>query len=324
MPATQEISQVGKREDLSNIVAIADAKNTPVTSMLRKGEKPKNTLYEWQVDGYDTAKVTGVVDGKDVESYEDASAKRRRLQGRVQLFRRAPKVSKMAEEVSVVAGIPSEFDKAKAKKTIELKRDIETRILGDYESQADDGADDGYEFRGLGNWISNSAQTDLPVHVDYRTPTASIYSSALTDFDEDDLSALLQSRWGQTGTTDELMGFLGADVKRTISNFTRYDVDKSGTGHVRMFNQDAQDALLFNKVDIYDGDFGRVELILSSFVPNAKRGYILDMRMLELRPHTNPYFRELEDRGGGRNGLIEAIVGLACLNPLAHAKIAAS
>ena len=39
-----EINQVGKRESLSNIVAMVDAKDTPVASMIPKGKKPGKVL----------------------------------------------------------------------------------------------------------------------------------------------------------------------------------------------------------------------------------------------------------------------------------------
>lgn len=322
MPGTTELNQVGKREDLSDLIAVADAKGTPVTSSLRKGAKPEAMLFEWQVDGFDTAKVAGVPDGKDVSVYEDAAKYRKKLQGRVQRLWRTPKVSTMAEKVSKVAGVPSEWQRAKAKKMIELKRDVETRILSDLESQPDAGDGvNGSEFRGLGNWIQNGAQAELPVPVEYRTPTGSIYSGTKANFTEDSLSALMQSRYDKTGTSDELTLVAGTDLKRAISNFSRYDVDKASHGHVRMFNNEASEATIFNKVDVYDGDFGRAEIWLSSFLPSTWRGYLLDMRMVELRPHTNPGFRELEDRGGGPNGITDTIVSMVVLHPQAHGKI---
>jgi hypothetical protein len=39
-----ERNQVGKREDLANIIAMVDAKDTPVSSMIPKGKKPGKVL----------------------------------------------------------------------------------------------------------------------------------------------------------------------------------------------------------------------------------------------------------------------------------------
>lgn len=324
MPSTREIDQVGKREDLSDMIAVADAKSTIVTTMLRKGAKPINVNFDWQADQYDTPKTGGTVDGTDVTSYEDAAKYRARLRGRAQLFRRAPRVTTLAEEVSEAAGTNgSEFARAKIKKMVEIKRDMEATFLSDQDSQADDGGKP-YLTRGLGSWISSTPQTDNPVPTGYLTPAGSIFTGALTGFTEDSLSAILQSRWDQTGTSDELIGVVGSTLKRAISNFTRYDGTKASNANVRFFTQAAQDNKLETTVDFYEGDFGSIEIHKSSFVPNTNRGYFLDMRMLELRTHTAPYFKQLEDRGGGPNGLIQAIVGLAVLNPLSHAKVVGS
>lgn len=45
-----EYNQVGKRESLSDIIAMVDAKDTPVASMIPKGKKPGNTYLQWQAD----------------------------------------------------------------------------------------------------------------------------------------------------------------------------------------------------------------------------------------------------------------------------------
>jgi len=333
MPQTSEINQVGKREDLSDIIAVADAKSTIVSSMLPKGKRAMSTLLEWQADAYDATNTNGVVDGTDVEAFEDAAANRAKLQGRVQMFRRSPKVSTMAENVSVVAGLndadaqgvrgSTEFARAKAKKTVELKRDIEAAILSDNESQADNGTLP-YKFRGLGKWLQSTAQTDLPVDAAFRTPSGQIYASALTSFTEDSLKTLLQTRFDAVGKADELVLIAGTALKAKVSDFSRYEPNKSGELQVRRFDGKAGNTIT-NKVDVYEGDFGVVTIPEpSSFVPDAKRGYILDLRMLEIRPHTAPYYRDLPDLGGGPRGLIEAILAFCVTNPLSHCKIAAS
>lgn len=323
MPGTQEIYQVGKREDLSDIIAVADAKGTPFTSMIRKGNKPTNTLSEWQADGYDEPNTDGVLDGKDVETFEDAAANRERIGGRVQKFWRTPMVTDMAETVSNPAGVKSEFSAAKAKKSVEIKRDMEAAFLSDNDSQPQSGSNP-YKTRGMGKWLDSAAQADLPVPEAYRTPAGSIFSSALSGFTEDSLRTLLQSRYEQCGTTDQLVGFVGTDLKKAISDFVRYAPDKASNSHVRRFNQQTSEAAISTTVDFYESDFGSVELHLSSFVPNTKRGYFVDMRLVEMRANRLPGFVGLENRGGGPRGIIDAIVMLCVLNPLAHCKVAAS
>lgn len=325
MPQTREVDQVGKRQDLSNIIAVADAKNTPVISMLPKGKKIENMMFSWQADGYDAPKTTGVPEGKDVSETEDAAKNRREIYGRAQRWWRVPKVTTEAETVSVVAGVPSEMARAKTKKTVEIKRDMEATSVSDNDSQPGNGGEIASQMRGFGKWIQNGAQGDLPVDVLYRTPTTSIFTGNLSAFTEDVFSGLLQSRYNETGHADELIGIFGTDLKRAVSNMSRWDVDKAGYGHVRMFNNTASEGTLYNKIDIFESDFGLVKIMPPhSFLPNTGRGYILDLDMVEIRPHTNPNSRDLENRGGGPTALIDAIASMVVKNPLAHCKIDAT
>lgn len=320
MPSTAEATQVGKREDLSDVIAVADQKDTPFSTRIKKGKKPGNTLFSWQADGFEDPRNEGVPDGKDADSHEDAARKRKRLYGRVQHQWRTPKVNNLAEDVSTVAGVPEkEFAKAKVKKTIELKRDIELTYLSDADSAEDDGVA-GYKTRGMGAWLDATLQIDTPtiVPVDYQTPAGSIYSGTLAAYDENALRAQLQSRWGQTGATNELVYFVGAGIKNAITDFTRFEPDVAGKTHVRHFNMTGDSGTVDTSVDLYKGDYGTVEVVLCSFMPNANRGYILDMNLVESRIHTAPGFKPLPDLGGGPRGIIDVITALACTNPLAH------
>lgn len=325
MALTTAINQVGKREDLSDIIAVADSKSTPLTSRINKGKKPTNMLFSFQADAYDTAKAGGVTDGKDVATadYENKAANRKQIDARCEVFRRTPMVGFIAEEVSNVAGAPSEFARAKAKCAIEIKRDMETELLSTQDSSADNGTN-GSKTRGLGAWIQNTAQTDLPVDSSFRTPVASIYSGTMANFDELALRGLLQSRFQQVGVTDSLLMVCGVEVRNAINDFARYVPNKTGsTVVVRGFDQ-GKSTTISTAIDIYEGDYGSVELVTSLFVPTTKTAYVLDLGFAELRTHTAPNYKPLPDQGGGPRGLIQAIVGLAVTNPLAHCKVSAS
>lgn len=333
MASTAELTQVGKREDLADIIAVADAKGTPFKTAIRKGKPVRNTFVEWQLDAYDSPQTDGALDGEDVSTYEDAAANRERIGVYVQELRRTPKVNQMAEEISDVAGIndadpqgvrgSTEFSRAKAKKVVEIGRDIEATLLSNNETQAQSGAS-AYKTRGLGRWIQATAQATHPVPAQYRTPAASIYSGSIGSFDEDNLRALLQSRWEQTGSSDELMLFCGAGVKNRVTDFSRYEPTVTGYSNVRRFSNNGEATKVSSAVDIYHGDYGTVTCVLDNFVPDARTGYIVDMRDVELRTKGNPTYRDLPDLGGGPRGLIKAVIALTMGNPLGHCKIAAS
>jgi len=113
-----EIDQVGKREDLADLISLVDAHDTPLVSTAKKGSKPGNTLMSWQGDAYAAAVSTGTVDGTDVSSYENPGVNRAILQNYVQIFRRTIRVSPLALEISNVAGLKDELSAGIAKKLV--------------------------------------------------------------------------------------------------------------------------------------------------------------------------------------------------------------
>lgn len=333
MPSTLQTNQVGAREDLSDIIAVVDAKSMPFTSKLRKGTKPTNMLYSFQFDRYDAPKAGGVPDGKDVTAFENKAANRYQASARAEVFRRSPMVGFIAENVQQVAGVSEgEMARAKRKASMEIKRDMEVTLLSAQESAADDGIN-GSKQRGFQKWIQATAQTELPItDANFLTPSGSIYSGAIADFSEDSLRTLLQTRYEQTGMAKELVLFAGTSVKNAITDFGRYQPNKASNTVVRQFEGTMKEKAFSMAIDIYEGDYGTVEVIPDLWVgattggnaANQKHAALVDMEFAEIRTHTAPYYRDLPDLGGGPRGIIEAIVSLCITNPLAHGKIAAS
>jgi hypothetical protein len=338
MSATSYINQVGKREDLADIIAVVDARETVLTSTLKKGKKPANALVEFQVDSYPTVSTAGVVDGTDVSfsGSEDFAANRARLGNYIQTFRRTPGVTRLAETVAVVAGVnnadpngtagSTEFNRAKAKAVVQIKRDVEATLLSANGAQADNGTVP-FKTRGLGKWLSTTADSVQPQPSSALLPSGQVYDSAinsaqtLANFNEESLRTLLQTRWSNTGRAANLIMVTGSDIKNSVTDFSRFLPSRSANTSVRFYNTDATDKKVTSTVDFYDGDFGSLELHLSAFVPTTSTAYILDPDYAEIRTHTAPYFQQLPDLGGGPRGIVETILALCVTGPKAHAKI---
>jgi hypothetical protein len=331
MPGLVEPTQPGKREDLSDLISNVDMRGTPLTTMLKKGPRPKNTLFDWQVDAYDAPNTNGVVDGEDVNSYDNKAKNRQKLSGRVQKVRRPWKVSDMAEEVSDPAGVKSEAANAIAKSLVELKRDMECVIGGDNDSQADNGSVP-YLTRALGKWIQNGAQSDLPVPSAFRTPTTSIDTTAMASLTEATIQGVLQSVYLQTGENKRYALICGVDFKRAVTDMTKTQAGVSSTvASIRTYNQpDAKEGMIYSNVDMFVGDFGELEIMPSVWLAfgtsnsPTRRAYLLDTSKLTLRPLRNPGSKRLADQGGGPRGYVDAIFALQCDNPLGHGKFAAT
>jgi len=328
MAALFERSQVGKREDLADYISLVDAKDTPIVSMAPKGNKPGNTLLQWQADNMPSAVTTGSVDGVDVSAYENLNSGRAIISNYVQVFQRAIRVSPLAVDVSVVAGLRDELAGMVAKGIKLLKRDMEATVSSNNDAQADNGTVP-YLTKALGTFISTSGGSTLQVPSAYRTPSASIDTTATASLTETNIQAVLTSIYGQTGTFKEYDGVVGTNLKRAFSNLlftttlsttTGASVTGAGGTAIRTFSRDANSDAYIASVDIFEGDFGRIKLHPSLFMPDADNGYVLDMELLELRYTNLPEVTELPDAGGGPARLIKAVAGLVVKNPLGLGK----
>ena len=324
-----EINQIGKREDLLDLLTRVDEKATPFMSLVNKGATPRNTYIEWPVDIYDAPSLGGTVDGSDVSSYENHAANRALLSSYLQTFRRTAQVSRLAQELSDVAGVSDEIADAIAKKGVELLRDLEATCLSDQEHQADDGSDP-YLLRGLGIWIRDTAniaaQTSHQVPAAYRPAAGQYITTATASLTETSIQSLLQTIWSATGMMGDYKLLCDATLRRAFTDFTRTIATAGYSSRNFDFAGDAKK--VSNSTTIFEGDFGTVEVIADNFIgynaagtsQTAGRGYLLDMDKIDLRINKNPAVEKFEDRGGGERFLIEARAALQVRNPIGLAQ----
>jgi len=324
-----ERSQVGKREDLADYISLVDAKDTPFVSMAPKGSKPGNTLFQWQADNYDAAVTTGTVDGTDVSAYSNLNANRKIIQNYIQIFRRTVRVSPLSVNVSIVAGLKDELAGMVAKGITLLKRDMEATFLSTNDMQVDNGTNP-YLTRGLGSWISSSAQSLNPVDTLYRTDAGAINTTATqANMSEANIQDILTAIWGKTGVQRDYDCFVGSSLKRAFTNLlftsSTVNVQSTNTGvaatAIRTFNRAADAETYMSSVDVFQGDFGTLRLHPDAFMPSALTGYVVPIDLTEIRYSNLPSVTELPNAGGGPIRLIEAVAGLVVKNPSAFGKI---
>lgn len=335
MAGIVERDQSLKRESLSDLMTIVDKKSTPFMSQVKKGGAPKNTFVEWALDRHkenlvQTANYSGgisdnlPVDGEDItsadfENYDD----RTKCSVYLQYTRRVPKVSRLANMVSDVAGVgyKKEMANSIAKALVTHKRDIESTLCSSQETAQETNTSP-YQTRGLGKWVSSSTQSTLPVPGDFLTPAGSIKSVAASDAKEEDLRDILQSIYEQTGESDKTFyGLCGTQMKKTISEFTLFT---PRTNNLVVSNRDTDEGRLSAAVDIIESDFGTITLNLSSFLEQDARDssnaydptvgqktlFILNMSQLEACFAEDTSVRELPDLGGGARSIIESVFSL--------------
>src|SRR5262245_46165382 len=342
MPALVEPELVGKRQDLSDMLYVADRKVTPGITSIRKGDRLSNMLYDFIVKSYGARKPGGVPDGKDVSAF-DAQSPKRQLQARGEVFRRAPMVGFIAQEMSLaggVAGVPNQFNEAKADQLIEHKRDIEKELWSNQDSRPDDGVN-GSRSRGFGRWIYDGTATltldpadpspttgyfELPVPADVRTPSNQIYTGSVGSMTQAQFDALIQAKYEDTGASSDLRGFVTPVIKNRIGFFSRYQPDVTGyTSRVFISTGQLEGTTLFGAtVDVYKSDWGTFELfpVLTDFMPTAYTGYFLDMAQPRLRNAGTFDTSDLPNLGGGPRAMIQSILSFFPGDPRAHCKIA--
>tara|TARA_Y100001938_G_scaffold138020_1_gene202981 strand:- start:702 stop:1733 length:1032 start_codon:yes stop_codon:yes gene_type:complete len=322
-------TQSGGREDLSNLIANVDARSTPFTSMAKKGKKPGNVLMGWQMDAYEDPAVTGTVDGTDVDmtsagSFTNPAKNRALMQNYAQIFRRVFRISSLANEVQVVAGVKSELANGIAKKLVEIKRDMEMTFLNDADAQVDNGTN-AYLTKSMGSFLHASGTgggaSDITVPNAFRC--TAIDTTASGSLTEALVQTLLSTLFTNTGVIRDYDLLLGTSLKRAFTNFTQ-SVTAGSAGHtaspIKTFAQDAASKSFINAIDVFEGDFGRLRLHPSTFIAEsgsavAFKGYAIPFDQVEIRYGKLPQIKELQDNGGGPARLIEAVAALIVNNP---------
>ena len=365
-------TQSGGREDLSDLISNVDARSTVFTSLAKKGKKPGNAVMGWQMDKHDEPNATAYVDGIDVSmtqaldasfastntgavpTFENPGANRKLQQNYIQLFRRTFRISNLANEIQVVAGVKSELANGIAKKLISLKRDMEYVFLSDQDAAAE-ASPVGYKTKALGSFLrrtnyelgsdpygnlhsENAAYadndaggrngTDFRVDSAFTTPIVNTYAGTVADLAEGSVQDVLKGIYDTTGVIRDYDAVVGTALKRAFTNFSQASTAGAANdlhSPIKVFNQAASDRSFINAVDLFEGDFGRMRLHPSTFIneqtsatANAVRtfkGYVIPFDQVEIRYGKLPEIKELTDNGGGPARLIQAIAALIVNNP---------
>jgi hypothetical protein len=339
------LSGRGKREDLADMISMVDAKDTPFTSMARKGSKPGNMYFRWQADSNPAPKVGGTVDGTDVTSNQYVNwdvGYRAELANYAQVFRMDPvRVSKLSTDIAQVAGVRDELAYNVSKSILQCKRSIETTLCSNQTAQQDNGTVP-YLTAGIQTWIS-TAGTGTPTPGDipsiFRTPTDSILTGASSSMTDTAVQGLLKSIYNQTGQYRSYDAIVGTDLKRAFTGLlgttaltttSTAGVLGAGATKVQTFQRDASAEAYIQSVDVFQGDFGTVKLHPTVFLGTISsgvwtvtpyKGLVLNMDLIEVRYGGNvAAVQALPDFGAGAARLVEAVCGLVVGNPLGLGK----
>jgi hypothetical protein len=292
--------RIGIREELSDLIANVDAKDTPITSMAKRGSKPGNTTFRWQVDrNPDPSIELGVLDGADVDPTSPSSnpafkqytlGYREEVENNIHMFRRAVHVSNLTQDLLNIAGVKDELSRQLAKATIDMKRSMELTFTSDVLPALDDGATP-YRTRCLTAWIKNDllgastntqqkygsqTQSIRPVGENFRTPTSSILGTGQTvdQLGENDVQDVMTSVYEQTGQFKNHEAVVGTALKRQFTNLVYTKTEPALTSRIQN-TRDANSDVIKASVDYFEGDFGKLALVPSQFLHAGVNPYTI-------------------------------------------------
>lgn len=264
---------VGNREDLSDAIYDISPVETPIMSSIGR-TKATSTLHEWQTDALASASTSNAVkEGADAST--DSITPTVRLSNTCQIMDKVPRVTGTQQVVSK-AGRKNELSYQIAKFGRELKRDMEATICASQAEAAGD-VSTARTFGALLSWIITNTDFGGGAGAD----GTGLGNTARTDgdaraFTEAQVKNVLAAAWTAGGDPDTI--YVGAFNKQKFSTFT---------GNATRYKT-AEDSKLNASIDLYDSDFGELEVIPNRF-QRARDCFILqnDMWALAyLRPFT--------------------------------------
>tara|TARA_E500000318_G_scaffold24409_3_gene24580 strand:- start:2073 stop:3014 length:942 start_codon:yes stop_codon:yes gene_type:complete len=250
---------VGIREDLQDVIYSISPTDTPFMSSAGR-EAVRNTLHEWQTDSLAAAATNNAVIEGD-EATLDAVSATSRLSNTTQIMDKTVVITGTQEAVDK-AGRASELAYQIAKKSKELKRDMEATLLANQAEAAGD-ASTARTFGSINSWIASNDVFGAS------GASGGLGNTARTDgtqraLTEADLKTVIKNVWNAGGNPSVIM--VGPFNKQKISGFT---------GGSTRFDA-SEDKTLYTSIDVYSSDFGDLEVVPNRF-SRDRDAHVLDM-----------------------------------------------
>ncbi len=293
----------GEREDLSDVIYMVSPTDTPLLTGIPR-TTATNTLHQWQSDALATAATNAVLEGD--ESTTDAATATTLLSNTCQISDKVPRVTGTMQAVTK-AGRQDELAYQVYKRTLELRRDMETDLCGTNNAEVTGGNTTAREYGNIAAWVTTNTSNGTSGSDGSGGNTARTDGTqrALT---ETLLKDVIKQCFDSGGDPECIM--VGSFNKQKISSFT---------GNATRVKT-AEDRALVATVDVYASDFGDLEIIPNRF-QRARDCLIIEKRMMAtayLRPVT---VSELSKTGDSERRLIVVEYTLEMRNEAAHGAV---
>lgn len=304
----QTYQQIGRREDLSDVIANISPTETPFFSSLKK-KKCSSTKFEWQTDSLATAANNAQIEGDDLATYT-AVTPTTRWDNYCQISRKDFLIARTTDIVNA-AGREKDSAMQKIKKGKELRRDVEVALLQNTTYNAGAAAT-ARQTRGMEGWLFTNSSVGagagvLPVP---STNTAPVAGTART-FTEALVKAASQSCFTNGGNPNVL--YVGAAHKQLASAFAGNSTR----------NVDVDGGKLNTAINVYVSDFHELKVVANRFIRGGANGVamLVDPEYVAFRQLDGMVFEEMAKTGDATKWMGTWEYGLEVTNEAAHAQI---
>lgn len=295
---------VGNREDLSDVIYNISPTETPFVSMVAGKGKADATYHEWQTDSL-AAVNTGnaVVEGNAVAG--STSAPTTRAGNYCQISEKDVVVTGTQQAVKK-AGRSDEMAYQMAKRSKELKRDMEAILVGPQGQVAGD-SNTARKLRALESWLTtnvNRGTGGANATAATASPTDAT-AGAVRTFTETILKDVIQKVFTSGGTPSVLM--VGPINKQRVSDFTGRASARQTIGAEKI-----QAA-----ASLYASDFGDLKVIPNRF-QRERSAFVLDPDYVSVDYLRGFNKQDLAKTGDAERKMLNVEYTLAMKNEAAH------
>jgi hypothetical protein len=264
-----QLTSIGRREDLSDVISRVQPEKTPFFSTVKKG-KATHLRTEWQVEQLAAPAVNAQLEGDDVGTLGAANVTAR-VSNICQIFAKTGGVAR-STEVAQHAGRSSELARQKAVKMVELKRDIELSMLSISASRLESGANARLSA-GIRSWITTSSSLGATgVNGGFNAGTSIVDAptpGTARTFTETLLKTVAQTRFTAAGDATKLICYMSPNSKQIASTFTGISAQRKESGDT------AATTRIIGGADVYASDFGDIVFVPHAYAFSAANAAVL-------------------------------------------------
>ena len=246
-------ASVGNMDDLSNIIYNIAPTDTPGLSSFETTDATA-VLHEWQTDTLAAAVATNYVE-EGLDAVTDAVTATVRKSNTCQISDKVPRVSGTQQAIQK-AGRGDELEYQIAKMAKELKRDMETQIFAN-NAEVTGSSGTPREIGGIPAWLTSNLSEGAGATSSTGSGDNARTAGTARAFTEVMLKEVLREAFDSGGDPDRI--HVGAFNKQMMSTFVG-----NATRQVT-----AEDRQLYASIDIYESDFGSLEIVPNRFSGNG-------------------------------------------------------